>query len=116
MTLVRYNPWHEMNSLSSQLNHLFDDALTFDNLGDFGNFSKIPAAELTQTDDAVHLKLEVPGMEAKDLDIQVMADRVAIAGKRKLETKTEEDGKTRSEFRYGKFALSNSPTSTHSEY
>ena len=104
MTLVRYNPWQEMNSLSSQLNHLFDDALTFDNLGDFGNFSKIPAAELTQTDEAVHLKLEVPGMEAKDLDIQVMADRVAIAGERKSETKSEEDGRTRSEFRYGKFS------------
>ena len=90
--------------MQRQLNHLFDDALTFDNLGDFGNFSKIPAAELTQTDDAVHLKLEVPGMEAKDLDIQVMADRVAIAGERKSETKTEENGRTRSEFRYGKFS------------
>jgi HSP20 family protein len=83
---------------------LFDDALTNDNWGDFGNFSKVPAAELTETDDAVHLKLEVPGMEAKDLDVQVMADRVAISGERKSETKTEEDGKTRSEFRYGKFS------------
>lgn len=93
-----------MNSLQRQLNHLFDDALTPDNWGDFGNFSKVPAAELTETDDAVHLKLEVPGMEAKDLDVQVMADRVAISGERKSETKTEEDGRTRSEFRYGKFS------------
>jgi HSP20 family protein len=100
-----------MNSLQRQLNHLFDDALTNDNWGDFGNFSKVPAAELTETDDAVHLKLEVPGMEAKDLDVQVMVDRVAIAGERKSETKTEEDGRTRlsegvsfrTEFRYGKF-------------
>ncbi len=68
-----------------------------------GNFSKIPAAELTETDDALHLKLEVPGIEAKDLDIQVMADRVAISGERKSETKSEENGRTRSEFRYGKF-------------
>jgi HSP20 family protein len=104
MALVRYNPWHEMNSLQRQLNHLFDDALTNDNWGDFGNFSKVPAAELTETDDAVHLKLEVPGMEAKDLDVQVMADRVAIAGERKSETKTEENGRTRSEFHYGKFS------------
>ena len=52
-------------------------------------------------------------MEAKDLDIQVMADRVAIAGERKSETKSEENGRTRSEFRYGKFALSNSSTNTH---
>jgi HSP20 family protein len=79
MALVRSNPWQEMNSLQRQLNHLFDDALTNDNWGDFGNLSKVPAAELTETDDAVHLKLEIPGMEAKDLDIQVMAERVAIA-------------------------------------
>ena len=103
MALVRYNPWQEMNSLQRQLNRLFDDALTNDNWDDFGNFSKIPAAELTEQDDALHLKLEVPGMEAKDLDIQVMADRVAISGERKSETKSEEDGRTRSEFRYGKF-------------
>lgn len=103
MALVRYNPWQEMNSLQRQLNRLFDDALTPANWDDFGNFSKIPAAELTETDDALHLKLEVPGMEAKDLDIQVMADRVAISGERKSETKSEEDGRTRSEFRYGKF-------------
>ena len=103
MALVRYNPWSEINSLQRQLNRLFDDALTTNDWGDFGNFSKIPAAELTETDDALHLKLEVPGIEAKDLDIQVMADRVAISGERKSETKSEEDGRTRSEFRYGKF-------------
>ena len=102
MALIRYNPWQE-NSLQRQLNRLFDDVLTPANWDDFGNFSKVPAAELTETDDALHLKLEVPGMEAKDLDIQVMADRVAIAGERKSETKSEENGNTRSEFRYGKF-------------
>ena len=100
MALVRYNPWQEMNSLQRQLNRLFDDALTNDNWSDFSNLSKVPAAELTETDDALHLKLEIPGIEAKDLDIQVMADRVAISGERKTEIKE----KTRSEFRYGKFS------------
>lgn len=104
MALVSYNPWQEMNSLQRQLNRLFDDALIPSNWNNFGDFSKIPAAELTETDDALHLKLEVPGMSAKDLDIQVMADRVAISGERKAETKSEENGKTRSEFRYGKFS------------
>jgi HSP20 family protein len=103
MAIIRYNPWQEMNALQRQLNRLFDDALMPDSWGDFGNLAKVPAAELTETDEALHLKLEIPGMEAKDLDIQVMADRVAIAGERKSETKTEEKGVTRSEFRYGKF-------------
>ena len=64
MALVRYSPWQEMNSEQRQLNRLFDEALTPTNSDDFGNFSKIPAAELTETDDALHLKLEVPGMSA----------------------------------------------------
>lgn len=103
MTIVRYNPWQEMNALQRQLNRLFDDALLPDSWGDFGNLAKVPAAELTETEEAFQLKLEVPGMEAKDLDIQVTVDHVAIAGERKSETKTEENGRTRSEFRYGKF-------------
>ena len=103
MALVSYSPWQEMNSLQRQLNRLFDEALTPTNSDDFGNLSKIPAAELTETDDALHLKLEVPGMSAKDLDIQVTVDKVAITGERKAETESNENGKTRSEFRYGKF-------------
>ena len=100
MAIVRYNPWSEINSLQRQLNRLFDDVLTPTNWDGFDNLAKIPAAELTETDDEIHLKLEVPGMEASDLDIQVMADRVAISGERKSEIKE----KTRSEFRYGKFS------------
>ena len=102
MTLVRYNPWHEMNALQRSFNRLFDDMLTSDN-SDFSNFSKVPAAELSETDDAVNLKLEVPGMNAKDLDIQVTENAVSIRGERKEETTTEENGTKRSEFRYGKF-------------
>ena len=103
MAIVRYNSWQEMNALQRQLNRLFDDALTPENWNNFGNWSNFPSAEITERDDAFHLKLEVPGMAAKDLDIQVMADRVAISGERKSETKSEENGNTRSEFRYGKF-------------
>jgi HSP20 family protein len=103
MAIVRYNPWQEMSALQRQLNNLFNDVLTPTLGGEFGNLALIPAAELSETEDALHLKLEVPGMEASDLDIQVTADQVSIAGERKSETKTEEKGVTRSEFRYGKF-------------
>lgn len=102
MALIRYNPWHEVNALQRSFNRLFDDMIAPDN-SDFGNISKVPAAELSQTDNAVNLKLEVPGMNAKDLDIQVTENAVSIRGERKEETTTEENGTKRSEFRYGKF-------------
>jgi HSP20 family protein len=55
------------------------------------------------TQEAIHLKLEVPGIEAKDLDVQVTENAVSISGERREETKTEENGVTKSEFHYGKF-------------
>jgi len=102
MALVRYNPWQEMNALQRSFNRLFDDVLSSDN-SDFGKFSQVPAAELSETDDAVNLKLEIPGINVKDLDIQVTEKAVSIRGERKEESITEEKGNKRSEFRYGKF-------------
>ncbi|GAA6620221.1 Hsp20/alpha crystallin family protein [Scytonema sp. NUACC26] len=95
MALIRYNPWQELNAIQ----RLFEDTrVPFER-----DFVKVPAAELTQTDDAVYLKLELPGMDAKDLDIQVTEKAVSISGERKSETKTEDKGRTRTEFQYGKF-------------
>lgn len=102
MRLIRYNPTHEIQSLERSFNRLFDDLVPV-NLRELTNFAKTPAAELIETDDALHLKLEVPGMEAKNLDIQVTEDSVSISGERKSETKTDDNGNTKSEFYYGKF-------------
>ena len=103
MAIVRYNPWSEVNSLQRQLNRMFDDVLTPASFADFGNLSKVPAAELTETETALILKLEVPGMEAADLNIEATAKTISISGERKSEVQSEAEGKTRSEFRYGSF-------------
>ncbi|MEN9567209.1 MAG: heat shock protein Hsp20 [Cyanobacteriota bacterium] len=92
-----------MNSLQRQLNRMFDDVLTPATLADFGNFSKVPAAELTENEENLVLKLEVPGMQPADLNIEATAKSISISGERKSETQTEESGKTRTEFRYGSF-------------
>ncbi|KAB8320884.1 Hsp20/alpha crystallin family protein [Tolypothrix campylonemoides VB511288] len=102
MALVRWNPWQEMNSLQRQMNTLFDDMMVPTTVFE-RNFSRVPAAELQETAEAIHLKLELPGIEAKDLDVQVTQNAISIKGERKSETKTEEKGVTRSEFHYGKF-------------
>ena len=101
MALVRWNPWQEMNMLQRQLNQLFDEAVVPTNTWE--GLTKVPAAEIVETAEAIQLKLEVPGMEAKDLDVQVTENAVSISGVRQSETKTEEKGTTRSEFHYGKF-------------
>ena len=102
MALVRWEPFREIDSIQREMNRLFD-SLAPRTSEEFGS-AVVPAAEMEETPEAIHLKLEVPGMDAKDIDIQVTADSVSISGERKLETKTEEKGMTRSEFRYGSFS------------
>ena len=103
MALIRWQPLHEIEYMQRDLNRLFDRLTTSNGESSRSNSNFVPAAELEETADAFNLSLEVPGMTAEDLDIQVAADRVAISGERKEETKTEEKGVTRTEFRYGSF-------------
>jgi HSP20 family protein len=103
MALIRWEPYREINSLQREMNRLFDDMAHPTANGGNGGVTFIPAAEMQETPEAIHLKLEVPGMEASDLDVQVTAEAVSISGQRKEETKTEEKGMTRTEFHYGKF-------------
>ncbi len=93
--LVRHNPWNAQDAITQQLDSLFQElqAPVF----------RTPAAELHETSEAVHLKLELPGVEAKDVDIEVTENSVKVVAERKTETKTDSNGKTRSEFYYGKF-------------
>ena len=104
MALVRWQPFREVDSLQREMNRLFDRLANVDegNLPTTGT-AFIPAAEIQETDEAIHLKVELPGLEANDLDVQVSAESVSIRGERKSETKTEEKGMIRSEFRYGQF-------------
>ena len=101
MRLVPYSPFREIETMQRQMNRLFDNLVGFTEDG--YNTSFIPAAEIEETEQALHLKLEVPGLEPQDLNVEVTADAVSISGERKSESRTEEQGMVRSEFRYGKF-------------
>jgi HSP20 family protein len=104
MTIIRYSPFREIDLLQRQFDRLIDDVFLPKeyNRNNKSN-SLTPAVEMTETPEAVYLKLEIPGVEAKDIDIQVTQDTVSISGEKHQETTTETDGKTSTEFYYGKF-------------
>ncbi|MEO1006729.1 MAG: Hsp20/alpha crystallin family protein, partial [Cyanobacteria bacterium J06638_38] len=63
MTIIRYTPWLEIDTLERQLNHMFNEVLAPNSLAKSNNYSTYPAAELIETKEALLLKLEVPGMQ-----------------------------------------------------
>lgn len=93
--LVRYwQPWREIDTLRRQFDQLFDSVDTA---------GWTPAIELKDSGNEFVLRAQLPGIDAKDLDVQVTKDAVSISGEHHQENRSEENGFFRSEFRYGKF-------------
>lgn len=98
--LVRYwQPWREIDTLRRQFDQLFDSMapMTSESAG------WAPAVELKDAGNEFVLRAQLPGIDAKDLDVQVTKAAVSLAGEYRQESNTEENGFFRSEFRYGKF-------------
>ncbi|MCP6757461.1 MAG: Hsp20/alpha crystallin family protein [Fischerella sp. CENA71] len=106
MSIIRWQPFREIDTIRQQINHLLDEWMhgqEHESLFPKINAIWTPAVELKETDTDIILKAEVPGMEAKDLDVEVSTDVVAIAGEYKQEKQEQDKGFVRSEFRYGQF-------------
>lgn len=72
----------ELLLLQQRMNRLFEESLTSE-AGNGPGGSWIPAADVWETDDAVVLELELPGVEADDVDVEVTRAEVSIRGHRR---------------------------------
>jgi HSP20 family protein len=103
MAFLRRNPFFELSRDFESLDRFFDRALGSwkEELGT--EAITAPALEVETTENAVIVRAELPGLDPKDLDIEVTADRVSIRGERRQESRSEEKGMLRTEFSYGSF-------------
>lgn len=74
--------------------------------GKLGGLSMNPALDVAENEDGYEIHVDVPGVEAKDFDIQVHGNTVTVSGKR--EEKQEENNKRfhRIERKSGSFSRS----------
>lgn len=100
MVLIRWQPMPEMEALRRQMDRVYDEMTQ---VKQEAQVNWRPAVELQDTEENIILRAQIPGVEAKDLDINVAKAAVAIAGERRYENKDSKNGYIRSEFRYGKF-------------
>jgi HSP20 family protein len=107
MSLIHWEPLKELNTLRQQMNRLFDEMIHPEQT--HGLFPKIesitwnPAIEIKEADKDILLKVQVPGIDPKDLDIHVSENAVSLAGEYEEEKTSDAKGFYHSEFRYGKF-------------
>ena len=109
MTLLsrfeKWDPFEELNTLRNRMDRVF--AKFGDELDQpimAGNW--MPTTDVYETKDALVLKTELPGIEEKDIDIELQSNVLTITGERKKEEKIDEKSYQRFERRYGNFVRS----------
>jgi len=102
MAITRWDPFREVVALQNRLNSVFGN-LNTENENPMTTASFVPAVDVYEDEKKVVLKLEVPGIEEKDLDVSVENNTLTVKGERKFEKEEKEENFHRIERRYGSF-------------
>lgn len=104
MTITRFSPMTDFVSLREAMDRLFEDSIirptTWTGLA-AGQIA-VPV-DLWETNDAYHLRADLPGIAPEDIDINVTSESVSLVGETKTQQDVASDGWLRQERRAGKF-------------
>lgn len=107
MAIIRRNdPFRDLLSLQDQLFRTFDSAYRGTAREEEPSMVATwsPLVDVFEDADGITLKVELPEVEAKDVDIQVEGNALTVKGERKLEREDKREGYHRIERTYGTFA------------
>ncbi|MGA3209954.1 MAG: Hsp20/alpha crystallin family protein [Terriglobales bacterium] len=111
MQITRWEPFRELTTLQERMNRLFQD--TWQNPSQMTRESEsllsgsfVPPVDVYENEHDVIVKMEVPGVDQKDIDIQLENNVLTVKGERKLEKEEKEENFQRVERRYGAFTRS----------
>ncbi|PYL87510.1 MAG: Hsp20/alpha crystallin family protein [Verrucomicrobia bacterium] len=96
------------NYLRHQVNRVFEDFWGEPWLARGGEMVAgfAPQVDVTETDKEIKVCAEIPGVDAKDVDVTVEDDMLTIKGEKKYEREENEKGQYRMERSYGSFERS----------
>ena len=105
MTLVSYEPWSFVNRLHRELNQAFNNGSNSAEVVHTPSVTWSPRVDIYEEAERFVVRADVPGVEAKDIDITAENGVLTIKGQRTLEHKdTDKNGYQRIERSSGSFA------------
>jgi len=102
MTLVRWTPWRELEDMQRGLSRILDD--TSFGATEAGQWA--PAVDIHETDNALLVQAELPGIDKKDVKVEVKDGVLTISGERHYKKDVKEENAHRIERSYGRFVRS----------
>ena len=97
-----HNQGNPLLAMHREMNRLFDEAFRAFDIGTFGSQAMSwPSVEVNETDKEVKVVAELPGLEEKDVAVELANGVLTISGEKKSETEDKE--RRFSERFYGRF-------------
>lgn len=100
LSMTRWNPFEELTGLHRQMDQVFGRYLG-DERATAPARAWIPATEIDSSDDGWKLRVALPGINPKDVHVDLHGNSLTISGER-TRTERNDQGHT-SEFHYGRF-------------
>ena len=103
----RGNDVHPLFALHREMNRMFDDVFRGFDLAPFGSFRAgeglgWPKIDVDETETDIRVTAELPGLDEKDISLEIVNGMLLISGEKKSET--EDKDRRFSERYYGRFA------------
>jgi HSP20 family protein len=105
--LTRWDPLRDLATMQNRLNRIVrepyspespEEALTTTNFA--------PPVDIYEDEHSIVLKMEVPGIDEKDIDVRIESNTLTVHGERKIEKEEKEENFRRVERQYGSFTRS----------
>jgi HSP20 family protein len=108
--LTRWEPFREFSTLQdrmNRMNRLFRESYSPEGPEDaLATTSFAPLVDIYEDEHNIALKLEVPGIDEKDIDVRIEGNTLTVHGERKFEKEEKEENFRRVERQYGSFTRS----------
>src|SRR5579859_7637781 len=101
--LARWEPFREFATLQDRINRVFRESYTGGQDESLTTSTFAPAVDVYEDEHKVTLKIEVPGIDEKDIDVRVENSTLTVHGERKIEKEEKEENYRRVERQYGSF-------------
>src|SRR5919198_2061148 len=108
MTVItRWDPFREFSTLQDRMNRLFRESYGPEGREEsLTTTSFAPPVDVYEDEHNVTLKIEVPGIDEKDVDVRIENNTLTVHGERKFEKEEKEENYRRVERQYGSFTRS----------
>lgn len=103
--ITRWEPFREMARLQDEVNRLFGDS-RYGLARGSESVGWTPAVDIYEDEEAVTLRVELAGVDPKDVEVRFENGVLTLRGERKLEKEDRRDNYHRVELAYGTFTRS----------